>query len=70
MIKKVTENAHKNGVTVGICGESAADESLIETYLAIGIDELSMSTPFLLKVKKKILEIKISNIKNKVLNSI
>ena len=70
MIKKVTENAHKNGITVGICGESAADESLIETYLAIGIDELSMSAPFLLKVKKKILEIKISNIKNKVLNSI
>ena len=39
----VTENAHKNGIWVGICGELGADLTLTETFLAIGVDELSVS---------------------------
>ncbi|MGL4738426.1 MAG: phosphoenolpyruvate--protein phosphotransferase, partial [Cellulosilyticaceae bacterium] len=42
-IKMVADNAHAEGIWVGICGESAADTELTETYLAIGIDELSVS---------------------------
>ena len=39
----VTENAHKNGIWVGICGELGADLALTETFLAIGVDELSVT---------------------------
>ena len=43
MLKLVADNAHKNGIWVGICGELAADLTMTETFLAIGIDELSVS---------------------------
>ena len=45
------ENAHKNGAWIGICGELAADTSLTETFLRMGIDELSVSPSFVLKVR-------------------
>lgn len=70
MIKIVVDNAHKNNIWAGICGESAADESLIETYLSIGLDELSMSAPCVLKVRKKILETDVSKIKNNILKNL
>lgn len=70
MIKIVVDNAHKNGIWVGICGESAADESLIETYLSMGIDELSMSAPYILKIRKKIIETDVSKIKNNILKNL
>ena len=41
LIRLVTENAHKNGIWVGICGELGADLTLTETFLAFGVDELS-----------------------------
>jgi phosphotransferase system enzyme I (PtsI) len=56
MIKMVADNAHKNNIEVGICGELAADEKLTELFLALGIDKLSMSSPFVLGVRKKVLE--------------
>ncbi len=40
LIQHVTENAHKNGIWVGICGELGADLTLTETFLAFGVDEL------------------------------
>lgn len=70
MIKFVADNAHKNNIKVGICGESASDESLLETYLAIGIDELSMSAPFILKIREKIINTNISEIKENILKKI
>ena len=42
LIRLVTENAHKNGIWVGICGELGADLTLTETFLAFGVDELSV----------------------------
>lgn len=45
LIKMVCENAHKNGIWVGICGELGADLALTELFLSIGIDELSVSPP-------------------------
>lgn len=57
LIKMVADNAHKAGIWVGICGESAADTTLTETFLAIGIDELSVSAPSVLEVRKKIQQV-------------
>ena len=45
------ENAHNHGAWIGICGELAADTSLTETFLRMGIDELSVSPSFVLKVR-------------------
>lgn len=43
LIRMTVENAHKAGIWVGMCGEAAADEKLIPVFLAMGLDELSMS---------------------------
>lgn len=51
LIDMSAENAHKNGAWIGICGELAADTSLTETFLRMGIDELSVSPTFVLKVR-------------------
>ena len=70
MIKIVIDNAHKNGIWVGICGELAADESLTGIFLAMGVDELSMSAPFVLGIRKKMLEIDVDEIKDQILSEI
>lgn len=51
LIEMSAENAHKHGAWIGICGELAADVSLTETFLRMGIDELSVSPGFVLKVR-------------------
>lgn len=51
LIEMSAENAHKHGAWIGICGELAADTSLTETFLRMGIDELSVSPAFVLKVR-------------------
>jgi phosphotransferase system enzyme I (PtsI) len=58
MIKLVITNAHKEGKWVGICGELASDFELTETFLEMGIDELSVSPTFILPLRKKINDIK------------
>ncbi|WP_444643847.1 phosphoenolpyruvate--protein phosphotransferase [Caproiciproducens sp. R1] len=59
LIRITAENARKNGIFVGICGELGADLSLTETFLRMGIDELSVSAPCVLPLRKKIREIRI-----------
>lgn len=56
MIKQVTDNAHKAGIWAGICGELAADLTLTEAFLEMGIDELSVSPGSVLALRKKIRE--------------
>lgn len=51
LIEMSAENAHRHGAWIGICGELAADTTLTETFLRMGIDELSVSPPFVLKVR-------------------
>ena len=51
LIKFAADNAHKYGKWIGICGELAADTSLTEAFLRMGIDELSVSPGFVLKVR-------------------
>ena len=56
MIQMVVENAHKAGIWSGICGELGADTTLTRRFLAMGVDELSMSPGSILPVRKIILE--------------
>lgn len=56
MIRQTIENGHKHGCWVGICGELGADMTLTETFLEMGIDELSVSPSFVLPIRKKIRE--------------
>ena len=70
MIKMVVDNAHQNGIWVGVCGVLASDESFIEKFLSIGVDELSVSPSYILSTRKKITEINISEIKDNILKNI
>lgn len=54
LIEMTIENGHKEGIWVGICGELAADETLTETFLDMGLDELSVSPTYLLKLRDKV----------------
>lgn len=56
MIKMVIDNGHKEGCWVGICGELGADTTLTETFVNMGIDELSVSPSFILPIRKIIRE--------------
>lgn len=56
MIRMATENAHAEGKWIGICGELGADLELTETFLQMGIDELSVSPSMILPLRKKIRE--------------
>ena len=56
MIQMVVKNAHKAGIWAGICGELGADTTLTRRFLAMGVDELSMSPGSILPVRKIILE--------------
>jgi phosphotransferase system enzyme I (PtsI) len=53
MIQMVVDHAHKKNCQVGICGELAADTSLTETFLHMGIDELSVSPSMLNKIRNR-----------------
>ena len=59
MIQMTVESAHKHGIWAGICGELASDLELTETFLAMGVDELSVSPSEILGLRKKIRETKI-----------
>ena len=56
MIRMVVENGHKEGCWVGICGELGADETLTETFLKMGLDELSVSPSSILPIRKIVRE--------------
>lgn len=60
MIQTTIENGHKHGCWVGICGELGADLSLTETFIKMGIDELSVSPSSVLPVRKNIRDTKIN----------
>ena len=55
LIKLTADNIHKEGKWIGICGEAAADNELLKLFIAIGIDEFSVSSGYLLPVKELIL---------------
>ncbi|MDT4370880.1 phosphoenolpyruvate--protein phosphotransferase [Blautia faecis] len=63
MISQVVENAHKAGIWAGICGELGADQSLTKEFLAMGVDELSVSPGSILPLRKIILETNVTDYK-------
>ena len=60
MIHLVVDNAHKAGIRAGICGELAADPALTREFLAMGVDELSVSPGRILPLRRIILETDVS----------
>ena len=55
LIRMTVENARKAGIWVGICGELAADVSLVKSFIDMGVDELSMVPGSILEVKARLL---------------
>ncbi len=53
-IELTIKNGHEGGVCVGICGELGADTSLTETFIKMGVDELSVSPSRILTVREAI----------------
>ncbi len=70
LLKMVCDNAHKNGIWVGICGELGADLELTETFLSIGIDELSVSPRAVLPLRQKIRETNVAVCKDSILGTL
>ncbi len=62
LIKLTIENGHKANIPVGICGELARDEKLLPFFVALGIDELSVSPSYVLKLRKQIAGIDTSKV--------
>lgn len=56
MIEMVVKNAHEAGIWVGICGELGADRELTGEFLAMGVDELSVSPGSILPLRKTVRE--------------
>lgn len=59
MIEMTIVNGHKGGAWVGICGELGADLSLTDTFVDMGVDELSVSPSFILPIRDKIINKKV-----------
>ena len=70
LLKMVVENAHKNGVWVGICGELGADLEMTETFLAIGVDELSVTPRAVLPLRNKIRSLDMTEATARILEEI
>lgn len=60
MIQMVVSNAHKCGKWTGICGELGADLELVEDFVRMGVDELSVAPSMILKIRKEIREMNIT----------
>ncbi len=70
LLKMVADNAHTNGIWVGICGELGADLALTETFLALGIDELSVSPRSVLPLRQKVRETTVSAVREKLISDL
>ncbi|MBR1497446.1 MAG: phosphoenolpyruvate--protein phosphotransferase [Oscillospiraceae bacterium] len=70
LLKMAADNAHKNGIWIGICGELGADLELTETFLSIGIDELSVSPRAVLPLRQKVRETMVAAVREKLIGDI
>lgn len=53
-LEQTVSAAHRKGIWVGICGELAADSELLEQFVSMGVDELSVSPPMVLPLRAKL----------------
>lgn len=65
LIKTAADNIHREGKWIGICGEAAAEKQLLDAFLAMGIDELSVSSGYVLSVREMIRDAEIKSIQDK-----
>ena len=70
LIKLVAANAHKAGIWCGICGELGADLELTETFLSIGVDELSVSPRAVLPLRQKVRETEVAAVREKLVGAL
>lgn len=61
MIKMTIDNAHANGIWVGICGELGADKRVLPALLMMGVDELSVSAGRILRIRRRIREMNLND---------
>lgn len=60
LIEMTVQNGHRAGIRVGICGELGSDPAMTETFLRMGVDELSVNPGSILPLKKMICEMDLS----------
>ena len=70
LIKMACDNAHKEGIWCGICGELGADLELTELFLSIGLDELSVSPRAVLPLRQKVRETQVRVVREKLLGDL
>lgn len=70
LLKLVADNAHKNGIWVGVCGDLAADPQMTETFLAMGIDELSVPPRSVLPLRQKVRDTDVSRCAERILEKL
>lgn len=70
LIKMACDNAHKEGIWCGICGELGADLELTELFLSMGLDELSVSPRSVLPLRQKVRETDVRVVREKMLGEL
>lgn len=70
LMKLVAENAHSSGIRCAVCGELAADLALTETFLALGVDELSVAPRSVLPLRQKVCQTTVSNLRSKLVDEL
>lgn len=70
LIKMACDNAHKEGIWCGICGELGADLELTELFLSMGLDELSVSPRSVLPLRQKIRDTDVRLCREQLLNDL
>ncbi|MBO4915037.1 MAG: phosphoenolpyruvate--protein phosphotransferase [Oscillospiraceae bacterium] len=70
LLKLVADNGHKRGIRVGICGDLASDLSLTETFLAIGMDELSVTPQEVLSLRRRVRETDVGKCRGDILDGL
>ena len=63
LIKMTVEAAHRQGISVSVCGEMAGDPVYVPLLLGLGVDELSAAPPSLPQVKYLVRRLKLSEAK-------
>lgn len=66
LMKLVADNAHRNHIWCGICGDLGSDLEMTPLFLAMGIDEISVPPSSILAVRKKVRETNVSMIQNQL----
>ncbi|MBQ9458605.1 MAG: phosphoenolpyruvate--protein phosphotransferase [Oscillospiraceae bacterium] len=70
LLKLVADNAHKSGIRVGVCGDLGADLEMTETFLSIGIDELSVPPRSVLPLRSKVRETDVSACRDRLIKEL